>query len=89
MDIPAFQDTYGWIAARRGDHAEALSYLRPAALGLSGDPLVQFHLGMTYAALDRKTAARETLALALELAGDSDLPQFEVARAKLAELGVQ
>ena len=89
MDVPAFQDTYGWIAARRGDYPEALSYLRPAAAGLPGDALVQFHLGMTYAALDRKTSARETLALALELAGDSDLPQFDEARAKLAELGVQ
>jgi len=32
IDVPAFQDTYGWIAHRRGDYAEALDYLRPAAL---------------------------------------------------------
>ena len=30
-DVPAFQDTYGWIAHRLGNHDEALHYLKPAA----------------------------------------------------------
>ncbi len=79
-DIPALQDTYGWIAFRRGNHFEALNHLEPAARGLPDDPLVQYHLGETYMALGRVEDARNTLELALDLAGDSALPQFERAR---------
>ena len=85
-DVPAFQDTYGWIAYRRGDLDEALEYLEPAAEALEEDPLAQYHLGMTYAALGRNADARTTLTRALELAGDSPLPQFDTAREKLEEL---
>ena len=46
MDVPAFQDTYGWIEARRGNYVEALTYLRPAAAGLADDPLAQYHFGL-------------------------------------------
>ncbi len=52
-DVPAFQDTYGWIAYRRGDLDSALAALEPAAAGLPKDPLVQYHLAQTYAALGR------------------------------------
>ncbi len=85
-DIPAFKDTYGWIAHRNGNHEEALIYLEPAAAGLPNDPLAQFHLGMTYMALGRTEDARRQLTRALELAGDSTLPQFETARKTLAEI---
>jgi Flp pilus assembly protein TadD len=87
LDIPPFQDTYGWIAYRQGNFEEARTYLEPAAIGLPNDPLVQYHLGMTYAALDDVENARVQLNRALELSGDSALPQFDVARAKLQELG--
>ena len=85
-DVPAFQDTYGWIAHRNGNHDEALTYLEPAAAGLPNDALTQFHLGMTYLALNRPEDARRQLTRALELAGDSKLPQFETARTALAGL---
>jgi tetratricopeptide (TPR) repeat protein len=85
-DVPAFQDTYGWIAYRRGNLEEALEYLEPAASVLVEDPLAQYHLGMTYAALGRARDARTTLTRALELAGDSPLPQFDTARETLAGL---
>lgn len=85
-DLPAFQDTYGWIAHRNGNHDEALTYLEPAAAGLPNDALTQFHLGMTYLALERTEDARRQLTRALELAGDSPLPQFETARQELAGL---
>ncbi len=85
-DVPAFQDTYGWIAYRNGNHDEALTYLEPAAVGLPNDPLTQFHLGMTYLALGRSEDARRVLTSAVELAGDSPLPQFEAARQALAGL---
>lgn len=83
---PAFQDTYGWIAYRNGNHDEALSYLEPGAAGLPDDPIAQYHLGMTYVALGRVEDARRQLTRALELAGDSPLPQFETARQTLAGL---
>lgn len=86
LDVPAFQDTYGWIVYRRGDLDEALLNLEPAAKGLPDDPLVQFHLGMVYADLGRVDDARAQLTRALDLAGDSPLSQFQVARDKLASL---
>lgn len=85
-DVPALQDTYGWIQYRRGNLDEALTYLEPAAKGLPDDPMVQFHLGMTYVGLNRSEDARATLTRALEIAGDSKLPQFQIARDALAKL---
>ena len=85
-DVPAFQDTYGWIEYRRGNLEEAVADLEPAAAGLPNDALTQFHLGMTYVALDRKEDAARVLARAVELAGDSPLPQFKTARETLATL---
>ena len=85
-DVPAFQDTYGWIEYRRGNLEEALADLEPAAAGLPNDAMTQFHLGMTYVALGRKEDAARVLARAVELAGDSPLPQFKTARETLATL---
>lgn len=66
-DVPHFQDTYGWIAHRLGNHEEALTYLEPASEGLAGDALVQFHLAMVYGALNRKDDALAQLAKVLTL----------------------
>ncbi len=85
-EVPAFQDTWGWIQYRRGDHQEALRYLQPAAEGLPADPFVQYHLGMVYNALGRHGEARQQLERALELAADAPLPQFEAAREVLESL---
>jgi len=85
-DVPAFQDTYGWIAYRRDNFEEALEYLEPAAAGLPDDALVHYHLGMTYLALNRTAEAKQTLQEALDLAKDSPLPQFDKARETLAGL---
>lgn len=79
-DFPAFQDTYGWIEYRRGNYEEALKYLEPAARGLPNHPLVQYHLGMTYVALDQIEQAKSALERSLELAGDAPLPQYDRAR---------
>jgi predicted Zn-dependent protease len=87
LEVPPFQDTYGWIAYRLGNFEEARTYLEPAAAGLADDALVQYHYGMTLAALDDTAAARTVLTRALELAGDSALPQFDIARTTLQELG--
>jgi cellulose synthase operon protein C len=84
---PAFQDTYGWIAFRRGNLDEALRNLEPAATGLPQDPIVQFHLGMIYDALGRRDDAIRQLEAALAIAGDdSQIPQMTEAKAVIDRL---
>ena len=82
-DVPAFQDTYGWIAFRRGNLDEALANLEPAAIGLPQDALTQYHLGMVYAKLNRKDDAIRQFTAALAAAGDSVSPQMVDAQAQL------
>jgi tetratricopeptide (TPR) repeat protein len=86
-EIGAFQDTYGWIAYRRGDLDEALDHLEPAAQALQDDPLVQFHLAMTYVALERDADALPVFQRALEIAGPDDTrSQFDNARTEVARI---
>ena len=86
--IPPYQDTYGWLLARRGEHAEALDYLRPAAAALKADPLVAYHLGVAEAGAGNTQAALEALGAALSLGeGDQGLaPQMDDAKARIAAL---
>ncbi|WP_386685035.1 tetratricopeptide repeat protein [Loktanella sp. R86503] len=89
--VPAFADTYGWIAYRRGDVAEALPYLQRAAKGLPDDAMVQFHLGMALAAQMQinpalADQARDALTLAVDLGAGSPLPQFAQAAQILQDL---
>ena len=86
LDVPAFQDTYGWIALRRGNLDDALSHLEPAARGLPKDALTQYHLGMVYDKLGRSADAIRQFDRALALAGpDLPAPMADVA-ARLAAL---
>jgi cellulose synthase operon protein C len=87
-EVPHFQDTYGWILVLRGDAEQALRYLEPAATALSEEPLVQYHLGRAYFALERWQEAEASFGRVVELAElrGSDLPQIESAREHLAEL---
>lgn len=66
-EFPPYQDTYGWIAHLLGNHDEALSYLEPAAEAIPEDPLVRYHLGAVYAALDRAEEAQAEFEAALTL----------------------
>ena len=85
--VPAFQDTFGWIAYLRGDYEAAIEHLEPAAEALTQDPTVQYHAALAYEAAGRSDDAIEALRRAIELANDgSALPQLEDARQKLAEL---
>lgn len=85
-DVPAFQDTFGWIQYRRGDLELALEYLEPAAQGLPNDALVQYHLGATLDDLGRRQDALEVFKRALEVAGDDPRLQFEDARERIAAI---
>lgn len=85
-EIPAFQDTYGWIAYRRDNLDEALEYLEPAARGLPNDALVQYHLGMAYVGLGNTEAAKQQLERALTLGEGRNLPQMQTAKQTLSRL---
>ncbi|WP_227271791.1 tetratricopeptide repeat protein [Roseobacter weihaiensis] len=68
-DVPAFQDTYGWILYQSGDVDGALPYLESAAQGLPDDARVQYHLGAAYAAAGRTEEAQAQLSQALATVG--------------------
>lgn len=86
-DVPYFQDTYGWILHRRGDDAEALTYLAPAANALPDNALVQFHLAETQFALEARADARASYARAVAAAAaGSPLPQLDAAKSRIAEI---
>lgn len=86
-EVPAMQDTYGWIIHRRGDSAEALPYLQAAAAGLPQDPIVQYHLGAVLSALGQNTEALTQFRKAVDIAGAADTRrQIEAAKAEIARL---
>ncbi|WP_299819504.1 tetratricopeptide repeat protein [uncultured Jannaschia sp.] len=86
-ELPPMQDTYGWIAHKRGDSEAALPYLESAASGLPDDPLVQYHLGEVYRALGRPADALARMERAVNLADATDQrPQIETARGLVLSL---
>lgn len=85
-EVPAFQDTYGWIAFRLGNHDEALEYLEPAAKGLPGDPTVQYHLAETYAATERPTEALEQYRKVVKIVETSERPPLPFMDRVTAEI---
>lgn len=86
-EVPAFQDTFGWILFRRGSHESALDYLTAAALGLPGDITVQYHLAVNLAALARNKEALDQFNKVAEMIDPVNPPEFadEVA-AEIARL---
>lgn len=75
---PALLDTLGWIHARRGEHEQALPYLRKAYALNARDPEIRYHIGATLLALGRNAEARTELRAAL--AADEDFSGIEDAR---------
>ena len=85
-DVPAFQDTYGWILYNRGEYERAIVALKAAAEGLPDNALVQFHLGMAHDKLNQPDLAIAALERALELGQGLNLPQMEQAAAELSRI---
>lgn len=84
-DVPAFQDTYGWLVFNRGDAEEAEPYLLNAATELRDDPIAQYHLAELYRQTDRADEAMAQYRKVVEVAGPLDRrPQIEQAREILA-----
>lgn len=89
-DVPPFQDTYGWILFLRGDAAQALDYLGPAAEAMPEAAEVQFHRAEAEFALGRWEAAGASYdrALAAAAAG-SPLPQAALVGERRAALAAR
>ncbi|MBK0327152.1 tetratricopeptide repeat protein [Rhodobacteraceae bacterium F11138] len=75
-DVPAFQDTFGWITFQRGSHETSLDYLRSAAAGLPNDASVQYHLAVNLAALARNQEALEQFRKVAEMINPDNPPAF-------------
>ena len=85
--VPAFQDTFGWIAYLRGENEEALRTLEPAAKGMPDDARVQYHLAMAYlaAGFPKKAAGQFRAVVKLTSLADTR-PFVEDSRKQLAAL---
>ena len=64
-DEPHVSDTLGWILYKRGVYQKALALLKESARKLPDNVEVQYHLGMAYAKLGDKKAARQALGRAV------------------------
>ncbi len=85
--VPAYQDTYGWIAHLRGNHDEALRDLEKAAAALPDDPTVQYHLAVVYEATGRASDALRRFRRAVDLIGpDQKNPVAAKAREEIKRL---
>ena len=82
---PAFLDTVGWLNYRLGNYKEAVSYLEQAVAAAGQVPVLRYHLGMAYLALDNKAGAQEELNIAVSKA-TSDFTGIEEARSTLEKL---
>ncbi len=86
-EVPAFQDTYGWILSLNGSHEAALEYLEPAAAALASDARVQYHLGMAYAGTGQTDKAITQLRKALaEIGPLGDQELADLVRAEIDTL---
>ncbi|MFN3262671.1 MAG: tetratricopeptide repeat protein [Pikeienuella sp.] len=85
IEVPAFQDTFGWVQHLNGDSELALRHLIPAADGLPDNPYVRYHIGAVYAALGDAAAARPHLEAAVAT-GPEGFSRYEAARGVLEGL---
>ena len=86
IEVPALQDTYGWLLHLNGDSERALRWLLPAVEGLPDNPYVRYHIGLAYKTLGDNAEARRHLEAAL--AADPAVPfsARTAAETALAEL---
>jgi tetratricopeptide (TPR) repeat protein len=68
-DSPAILDTEGWIDYRKGDVAGAVDFLAKAQAKASGNPVINYHLGMAYYRSGITGKAKEYLQIALASKG--------------------
>ncbi|MEE9389204.1 MAG: tetratricopeptide repeat protein [Paracoccaceae bacterium] len=84
-DVPAFQDTYGWISYLGGNIDESVSVLEKAAAGMVNEPMVQFHLAQAYLAAGDATNALVQFQKVIALTGPDDTRDFIQSSRKSVE----
>ncbi len=85
--LPPYQDTYGWLAVLRGDFAEAVRALEPAAVALADDPKVQYHLARAYLGANSIRQAHDQFLRVLALTSGDDQANFVLeSRTEVARL---
>ena len=83
-DDPRISDTLAWILYKRGVYQRALVLLEDSAAKLPEEPTIQYHLGMTYAKIGNKDAARKALVAATST--KREFRQLADAKRALTEL---
>jgi tetratricopeptide (TPR) repeat protein len=81
---PHSADTLGWILVKKGEYGSARPLLQESAVKQSGEPEVQFHLGIALYMLGEEGAARVALQKAVD--ANEVFPGKDEARARLALL---
>jgi tetratricopeptide (TPR) repeat protein len=69
-DEPHIADTFGWIAFKKGDYAEALRALQESAAKLPDNPEIQYHVGMAHYMGGEEEPARIALRKAADASAD-------------------
>ncbi len=85
-EVPAFQDTYGWIASGAARPRRPCPIWKARPLGCN-DPIVQAHLGLSMWLLGRNQEAWQQMQKAVDVAGPADTgDRIEEARAEITRL---
>ncbi len=84
INVPQFQDTYGWAQYKRGDYKAAVSALENAATKAPKLAALHYHLGMSYKAIGVVDKADEQFKTALDLAPDGT-PLKQTIRAAMGK----
>jgi tetratricopeptide (TPR) repeat protein len=70
VNLPQFQDTYGWAQFKKGDYKTAVAILEPAIAKMPNSAVMHYHLGMSYAASGDAQKATEQFKTAQSLEPD-------------------
>ena len=85
-NVPQFKDTLGWSSYKIGKANEAAPLIESATKALPEMPVLRYHLGMSYLALNKKDAARTELEKALTLSEGKNFPESEQVKQALKGL---
>jgi tetratricopeptide (TPR) repeat protein len=85
-DVPQFKDTFAWASYKVGKATVAVESLKAAIKQLPDLPVLRYHLGMSYLALNKKEEAKKELEKAIELGSDKPFAELDLAKKALESL---
>lgn len=85
-NVAHFKDTLGWASYRLGRYPQAVALLQDAIARQPELPVLHYHLGMSYLAMNNPDDARWSLEKALELSSQTDFPHRALARDALLQV---